>query len=72
MFFRYSAIRWESCFQDTKKNQRTNKKHAYLKNKRFEHIKSSSSVLYLEVKRTVGTYISKPILLDIEKSDPKA
>ena len=35
--------------KDKKKNQRTNKKHVYLKNKRFEHIKSSSSVLFLEI-----------------------
>ena len=45
---RYRAIGWESCFQDKKKNQRTNKKHVYLKNKRSEHLKSSSSVLFLE------------------------
>ena len=42
--------------QDKKKNQCTNKKHVYLRNKRFEHIKSSSSVLFLEIKRTTGTY----------------
>ena len=36
-------------YEDKKKNQPTNKKHVYLKNKRFEHIKSSSSVLFLEI-----------------------
>ena len=44
------------CNEDKNKNQHTNKKHVYLKNKRFEHIKNSSSVLFLEIKRKVGTY----------------
>ena len=44
----YWVIGWESYFQD-KKNQRTSKKHVYLKNKRFKHIKSSSSVFFLEI-----------------------
>ena len=41
---------------DKKKNQYTNKKHVYLKNKRFKHIKSLSSVLFLEIKRKLITY----------------
>ena len=53
---RYRTIRWESCLHDEKKNQRANKKHVYLTNKRFEYIKSSSSVLFLETKRPIGTY----------------
>ena len=49
----YSKVNFD---QDKKKNQRTNKKHVNLKNKRFEHTKSSSSVLFLEILRKVGTY----------------
>ena len=51
----YRIIRWEWCFQDEKNNPHTNKKHVYLKNKNFQHIKSSS-VLFLEIKRTIETY----------------
>ena len=45
IFFYYKTIR----NKDKKKNKHTNKKHVYLKNKRFKHIKSLSSVLFMEI-----------------------